>query len=199
MTKALLTCGVIGALLFVVTFTIDGATRPGYRWSYHPVSALALGPRGWLQTSNFVITGALMTAAAVGTRSALEVVIGPALLVVYGLSLVASGVFPMDAMRGYPPGTPPSTPADTSRRDKIHNGLGFLVFASLTLAIIAFALGLSDAGWVAYSMAVAGALVVLIVMFGAAWTRDAPRAGLLQRVMIVVGWSWVALFCLALK
>jgi hypothetical protein len=196
-TRLLLTCGVVGAVLFVVTFLIDGATRPGYRPLYHPVSALALGSRGWVQISNFVVTGLLMIAAAVGTREALDVTFGPALLALLGVGLVVSGLFPMDPMRGYPPGTEPGTPAILSRRHKVHDAFGFVVFASLAAAAIAFGLAL-EGGWRIYSFATAALIIVLIVVFGAAWERDSPRTGLLQRLMVLVGWTWIALLCLSL-
>ena len=146
MTRLLLTCGVVGAVLFVITFLIDGATRPGYRPLYHPVSALALGSRGWVQTSNFAVTGVLMIAAAAGIREALDVTFGPALLALFGVGLVVSGAFTMDPMRGYPPGTDPGTPTALSRRHKIHDVFGFVVFASLAAAAIAFGLVLAEVG-----------------------------------------------------
>jgi hypothetical membrane protein len=196
-TKVLLACGVVGVVFFVVTFLIDGATRPGYRPLYHPVSALALGSRGWVQTSNFVVTGLLMVAAAAGTREALDVTFGPALLALLGVGLVVSGVFPMDPMRGYPPGTEPGTPTVLSRRHKVHDAFGFVVFTSLGAAAIAFGLAL-EGGRRIYSFATAALIVVLVIVFGAAWQRDNPRAGLLQRLMVLVGWTWVALLCLSL-
>ena len=197
MTRLLLTCGLVGAVLFVVTFSIDGATRPGYRPLYLPVSALALDSRGWVQTSNFVVTGVLMIAAAVGTREALDVTFGPALLALFGFALVGSGVFTMDPMRGYPPGTEEGTPAVLSRRHKIHDAFGFLVFSSLTATAIEFGRSL-DGGWKIYSFATGAIIVVLIFAFVPAWHRDSPRTGLLQRLMILVGWTWIALLCLSL-
>jgi hypothetical protein len=193
----LLTCGLVGTVMFVVTFLIDGATRPGYRPLYHPVSALALGSRGWVQTSNFVITGLLMIAAAAGTREALDVTIGPALLALFGVALVGSGVFTMDPMRGYPPGTEAGTPAVLSRTQKVHDAFGFLVFSSLAATAIGFGLTL-EGGWRIYSFATAALIIVLIVVFVTAYERDSPRSGLLQRLMILVGWTWVALLCLSL-
>jgi hypothetical membrane protein len=193
----LLACGLVGAVLFVVTFLIDGATRPGYRPLYHPVSALALGSRGWVQTSNFIVTGLLMIAAAAGTREALDVTIGPALLALFGVALVGSGVFTMDPMRSYPPGTEEGTPVVLSRRHKIHDAFGFLVFSSLAATAIGFGLALQG-GWRNYSFATAALIIVLIVVFVPAWNRDSPRTGLLQRLMILVGWTWVALLCLSL-
>lgn len=197
MTRLLLTCGSVGAVLFVVTFLIDGATRPGYRPFYHPVSALALGSRGWVQTSNFVVTGVLMIAAAAGTRETLDVSIGPALLALFGVGLVVSGVFTMDPMRGYPPGTEPGTPAVLSSRQKVHDIFGFVVFSSLSGAVLAFAFAL-EGGWRTYSFATAAVVIVLFASFGVAWERDSPRTGMLQRLAILVGWTWIALLCLSL-
>ena len=193
----LLTCGVVGAVLFIVTFGLDGATRPGYRPLYHPVSALALGSRGWVQTSNFIVTGALMIAAAAGTREALDVTIGPALLALFGVGLVVSGIFTMDPMQGYPPGTEPGKPAVPSLRHKVHDIFGFVVFASLGAAVIAFAIAL-EGGWKTYSFATAAVFIVLFALFGVAWERDSPRMGMLQRLAILVGWTWIALLCLSL-
>jgi hypothetical protein len=45
-SRRLTSCGVIGPLLFVVVFTIEGALRPGYRPRKHFVSsALAIRSR----------------------------------------------------------------------------------------------------------------------------------------------------------
>ena len=45
----------IGPALFVVTFTIEGCLRPGYRAREMFVSELSLGPRGWIQIANFIV------------------------------------------------------------------------------------------------------------------------------------------------
>jgi hypothetical membrane protein len=42
-TRALLTAGVVGPVAFVVTFLIEGATRPGYSAFRNYVSSLSLG------------------------------------------------------------------------------------------------------------------------------------------------------------
>lgn len=94
------------AVGFVVTFLIDGATRAGYRPSYHSVSARALGWRGWIQTANFLVCGALITASSIGILDADASRYLAAAIAAFGPGLVASDIFPMDPMRGYPPGTP---------------------------------------------------------------------------------------------
>lgn len=194
----LLGCGVVGSIFFVAVFLVDGATRPGYTASYQSVSSLALGSRGWVQTASFVITGLLMTAAAIGAWQTLQIVVAPALLAVFGLSLVASGVFPMDAMRGYPPGTSLDTPANVSTRHRLHDFFGLLVFTSLPASCIAFGVSLPGSGLAVYSLVTAVALIVLFVVFAAAWERDSARAGLIQRSTILVGWTWIAVLCLDL-
>ncbi|MEV6813057.1 DUF998 domain-containing protein [Micromonospora sp. NPDC051296] len=125
-----LVAGIAGTVLFVVTFLVDGLTRPGYDPVRHPVSALALGRRGWMQTANFLVSGLLVTAAAPGLHAATGSRWLTASVAVFGLALVASGVFPMDRMRGYPPGTPDVTPTSYSRRHQIHDVAGAVVFGT---------------------------------------------------------------------
>lgn len=63
-TRWLLRCGLAAGPVFVAVFSAEGAVREGYSPSRHPVSSLALGPRGWIQASNFAVTGTLLLAAA---------------------------------------------------------------------------------------------------------------------------------------
>ncbi|PZG20835.1 DUF998 domain-containing protein [Micromonospora craterilacus] len=190
-----LVAGIAGTVLFVVTFLLDGLTRPGYDPVRHPVSALALGGRGWVQTANFLVSGLLVTAAAPGLHAATGSGWLAASVAVFGLALLASGVFPMDPMRGYPPGTPDVTPTTYSRRHQVHDWAGVVVFGSLPVAALAAALALDDRRWAVLSGAAAAGLVVLFLWFGSAWERDSPRAGLVQRAYIIVGWAWLGALC----
>jgi hypothetical protein len=56
--------------VFVAVFLVEGVVRDGYRPLRHPVSSLALGPRGWIQAGNFAVTGTLLLAAAAGLARA---------------------------------------------------------------------------------------------------------------------------------
>jgi hypothetical protein len=95
--RALLRCGAAAGPLFVSVFLIEGARRPGYKPLRHPVSSLALGPRGWLQAANFAATGMLYLAGAAGlARSpdpAARSRIAAAALGATGLGLLGSAVF----------------------------------------------------------------------------------------------------------
>jgi Protein of unknown function (DUF998) len=55
---------------FVAAFLVEGAARDGYRPLRHPVSSLALGSRGWIQTGNFAVAGTLFLAGAAGLARA---------------------------------------------------------------------------------------------------------------------------------
>jgi hypothetical membrane protein len=65
--RRLLACGLAPAV-FVVVLLVQGAVRPGYDPVSHFGSELANGPWGWVQEANFVVTGLLVLAFAVGLR-----------------------------------------------------------------------------------------------------------------------------------
>ena len=182
-------CGTAGAWLFVLVFLADGATRPGYDQVRQPVSALALGPRGRVQTANFLVCGLLIIAGAF----ALAPLLLTAAVGVFGLALVASGLFPMDPMRGYPPGTPEGDLPEPSRSHVLHDRAGAVVFMSLPVAALVAALTSDDPLWGWYSAVTCAATAVGAGAFGHAWEKDSPRAGLLQRATIVAGWAWLGL------
>jgi hypothetical protein len=189
----LLWSGAVGSWLFIVTFLLDGWTRPGYRPVRQPVSALALGSRGWLQATNFILCGLAITAGAVALAGAVSSVLLALVVAVFGLALVASGVFPMDAMRAYPPGTPDETPTEYSRRHTWHDRAGMVVFAAIPVAAIVASSVLPETGWKWYSGLTAAAAGAGFLVFGQAWEEDHPRAGLVQRATIIVGWTWLGL------
>jgi hypothetical protein len=109
-TKTLLACGVIAGPLFVVVFLVEGATRAHYDPLRHPVSSLAFSDAGWTQRTNFLVTGLLMLAFAIGLRRALRPLggstWGPLLVGTCAVGLLGAGIFVADPMNGYPPGTP---------------------------------------------------------------------------------------------
>jgi hypothetical protein len=133
-TRALLWCGVFGPVLFVLVFLVEGAIRPGYRPWRHFVSLLAHGDRGWVQATSFVVCGCASSCAAIGVWRAGEGIALPVLLAVFGVGLIASGIYRCDAGLGYPPGAPAAWPRTASRQGNRHNLAGAAVFASIALA-----------------------------------------------------------------
>ena len=119
--------GMIGAVLFVSVFTIYGWLLPGYSPTRMFVSELSLGPCGWVQILNFLLTGALMLIFGVGlaahftTGAASRA--GPALIQGIGVSLMASGPFTTD---------PSAMFGQTSAGGIVHGIFGALVCTAST-------------------------------------------------------------------
>ena len=145
-TRRLLRCGVAAGPVFVAVFLLEGAVRDGYRPLRHPVSSLALGSRGWIQTGNFVVAGTLFLAGAAGLARAGDPAassrVAPALIGAAGAGLIGSAVFTTDPVSGYPPGTPDAL-TRPSHAGAAHNlaavpvFLGLPAAARLRLAVLA--------------------------------------------------------------
>ena len=138
-TRRLLHCGVAAGPVFVAVFLLEGAVRDGYRPLRHPVSSLALGPRGWIQAGNFAMAGTLFLAGAAGLARAggpAASRAAPALIGAAGAGLTGSAVFTTDPVSGYPPGTPGALTRPT-RAGIAHNLAAVPVFAGLPAAALA--------------------------------------------------------------
>lgn len=210
LTRWLLAGGVLGPLLFIAVFLIEGATRPGYSVWRNYVSELALSDQGWEQIANFIVCGLLCLGFAWGLRRAWRTgpasAWGPLLIGVFGLGLVVAGVFVTDPARGYPPGAPLSGGVQTWH-GAVHGVNALVVFPALTIAcfVIArrFEVEPGGRGWATYSRITGGLIIVLFVLSTVSGVLDekgvlpAPT-GLLQRAQIIVGWVWIALAALRL-
>lgn len=206
--STLLACGVIAGPLFVLTFLVVGATRAGYDPMRHPVSSLALGPFGWVQTANFIIAGLLTSAFAVGLRRVLRpgrgATWGPLLIGIWALGLIGAGIFVTDPVSGYPPGTPDRLVEYSSMQAALHDFVSLLGFVSLAAACFVFTrrfASTGERGWAVYSAC--SGVVFLIAM----WLTNAAFAqvetlvdfgGLLQRIMVITAWTWLALLAVHL-
>ena len=136
--------GLVGAPLFVVVFTAEGARRCGYDWLRQPISTLALGSAGWVQRANFVVTGLLLLGPAVALWSAPGGRWVGLLLGGFALGLVGAGAFTTDAVGGYPPDTPP--PPQPSVAGGLHLVISFLAVGFLTAACFVAAARLAAEG-----------------------------------------------------
>lgn len=75
-TRVLLLCSFAAGPVYMGVSLVQAFTRPGFDITRHALSALANGKLGWLQIANFVLTGLLITAGAVGIRRALSFPVG---------------------------------------------------------------------------------------------------------------------------
>jgi hypothetical protein len=199
--RLLLACGTIGPLLFIVAFLIEGATRPNYSAWHNVVSSLSQGEQGWMQITNFIVCGVLVLGFAIGLKRVLRSgkgsTWGPILLGVFGLCLIGAGFFVTDPLLGYPPGAL-STP---TVHGILHNLLSLFVFASLIAACFVLARRFAGdpvwRGWAFYSVATGILVTVFFVVTDVVASLNGP-AGLFQRICIIIGWGWIALFAFRL-
>ncbi|WP_406075302.1 DUF998 domain-containing protein [Micromonospora sp. NBC_01638] len=195
-TRALLAGGVVAGPLFGVVAAAQVLTRDGFDLSRQPLSLLALGDLGWIQIANFVLTGLLALAGAVGLRRALRGepagTWGPALVAVHGIGLIIGGVLVSDPSMGWPAGAPEGAP-DTLSWHAVGHGVGaMLAFGSLVVACLVFARRSSrvgERGWAAFSLGCALAAVVLL-----AWP-DQDTISVRMALGCAVIFAWLTALC----
>ena len=208
-TRRLLCCGAAAGPVFVAVFLLEGALREGYRPLRHPVSSLALGPRGWIQAGNFAVTGTLLVAGAAGLVRAGDHPAGgraaPVLIGAAGAGLIGSAVFTTAPVSGYPPGTPDEL-THPSRRGIAHDLAAIPVFFGLPAAALISGWRGWRAGQRGFALYSAGTAVTMpaAMTLAAAGFRQSPRlarlGGLFQRVSIITGFAWLtAVFARALQ
>jgi hypothetical membrane protein len=140
-TRSLLRYGILAGPLYVTVALAQALTRTGFDLTRHAWSLLSNGHLGWIQITNFVLTGVLTMAAAVGLRRALPPGRArtwvPVLVGTYGASLVGAGVFRADPAQGFPVGTPRSTAI--SWHGMLHFAIGGIGFLCLIAACFVLA------------------------------------------------------------
>lgn len=187
-TVRLISVGVVGGLLFATVYLIEGVTRPGYVAWREPISALSLGPGGWLQQVNFFVFGVLTLVVAIGWRQALTPgpasVAYPLLRAIEGAALIVDAFFSQDPAPGYPVGA--LTLAHPTTHGVVHTL--FAMIAITAIAVSDFALAWRFAherrrrGWAAYAVVTGILTIVLIAIFGSMSSHLGTPAGLFERL-----------------
>ena len=197
--------GVIGPALFVAVFTLEGWLRPGYEPLKMYVSALSLGPRGWIQMANFLVFGMLFfvftrgVAAGFPTGKASRG--GLTLLTIIAICYFISGPFVMD-----PTGTPLN---QVTVHGTIHGIAGAIVFVLMPISCFVYLRRFrADPKWqslqwwtlVLGTISAAGSVfLTLFTKFPALQNVFIDWLGLIQRTAIVPFMLWVLIFSLVLR
>ena len=201
-TKSLLGYGVIAGPIYVVVVAAQAVTRAGFDPTRHPASVLSNGGAlGWIQTANFLVTGAMTIAAAVGIWRAVapgRLATWSGLLVAgYGVGVLAAGIFRADPVPGFPPGTPDEV--TVTWHGVAHLLSATIGFAGLIAACFVLASWFArngKRGWAWYSRltAVLFATGFLAVASG----TQSASAVLAFTAAILLGWAWLTAVSLCL-
>jgi hypothetical membrane protein len=200
-TRSLLACGVLVGPFYLATGVIQGFARDGFDFARHALSHLANGSGGWVQTANFVLSGAMVMAAAIGIARAIRPrsrAVSWA-LVCFGASMLAGAMFPADAVDGFPPGTPEGFPTTVSTTGLLHftaGGIGFLSLAvSCVLGGVAMLRRKEPAmAWLSFIAGVA----VAVGFFGPMLLPGSAVGIAGIWFSVVAGWTWLAAMSLRL-
>lgn len=158
LSGALLGYGILAGPVYVLTSLVQAATRTGFDLSRHSWSQLALGPMGWVQTLNLLLTGLMVIAGSVGihrvgigtghermrrtgpTRAAW----GCGLTAVFGLSMIVAAAFRADPAGGFTVGVPQATSVGAG--GLVHLAAGAIGFIAVAVGLLLLARPLQAAG-----------------------------------------------------
>ena len=202
-TRVLLACAAVAGPLYVVVGLIQMFIREGFDIRRHAMSVLSNGDLGWIQVANFLVTGLLVIAGAVGMRQMLmagrAATWGPLLVAGYGLGLIAAAIFRADPMDGFPPGTPAGPPTTISTAGLLHFVAAGVGFFSLIAACFVFArrfAAIGQRGWAAYS--VATGVLFFAAFAGIASGGGQPALNVAFAIAVVLAWTWISAVALRL-
>ena len=196
-TRSLLGYGIVAGPFYVVVSITQALLREGFDLRRHEWSLLATGGPGWIQITNFILTGAMVVAAALGLSRAWTTGTGhraaPILIAIFGTSLVGAGIFTADPMLGFPVGTPAGPPAVVSLHGILHlvcGGVGFGCLIAACLVIGRRFRRQGQPGWAWFSR-ITG--VLFLAGFGGVVSgATSPGVNLAFTAAVVLAWTWLS-------
>ena len=182
---ALLTCGLIGPLIFLVVYFTFGQVSPNFDMLRQPIGRLELVDYGWIQSANFIVFGLFTCAFAMGLRIELQSGFGVDLIPVFhiltALGMITLGVF---------------------IHEPAHTYASILMLIPLIASFLLFARRFAGdprwKGWAFYSRLCAFTIVILSVSYWYAHHINSPYAGIFEHLLILIRLVWMTVFILKL-
>ena len=185
-----------GAWIFLAVALVQGAVRPEFDAWQQSISALSLGPGGWVQQANFMALGVVLSTTvpvwwrvlAGGTGGTAY----PVLTALTAVSLVLLGLVPQDPAPGYDPeGLRLDGP---TTRGLMHLAVAG-VWAGCSAAAVfvmarRFAGDVHWRGWAAYSRAMGVLMIGCVAVYAVRSTEPTGVAGALERAAGIVTTMW---------
>jgi hypothetical protein len=198
-TRRLLTGGMLAGPIYILIGIAQILTRDGFDITRHPLSFMSLGDLGWIQILNFIVTGLLVIAGAIGLRHIAQadkrLRRGALLLGIYGLGVVGGGIFVTDPALGFPPGTPDTYPETMSWHGLLHFLFGQIGFLALIIACFVYARHFAvngQPGWALFSVLTGGIFLFAIFATVATAGGDSAAWALLALYgAVALAWIWL--------
>jgi Protein of unknown function (DUF998) len=201
-----------GSALYLCVFTIEGWLRPDYDAASMFISELSLGPWGWVQMANFTLFGLAILVFAMSVAleygDARSARVGVTLLVIMGISMVASGPFVIDPVTdaALPMINPAAVaPHQMSFHSKFHYALGtlfFLLAPATCLCFAGFRRSSKDPALRAFRRwsvglgiaSLAAVILLKLALLPPASNPLLPWRGLIQRATVIPFLAWLFVF-----
>jgi hypothetical protein len=196
-TKSLLGYGILTGPFYVVVVLIQALLRPGFNLSRDDASLLSNGSFGWIQVVNFMVTGVMVICYAAGVRRGLRggrrATWGAGLLALYGVGLIAAGIFVADPMNGFPAGAPVAHPATMTLHGVLHIASAAIGFAGLIASCFVLGSRLSSDGNQHLAIASRGTGVIFFAGFAAVASGSSSSVVVAAFwLALLVAWGWLA-------
>ncbi len=193
--------GVIGPILFIAIFTVEGFLRPDYNPVSTYISDLSIGPRGIIQIVNFFIFALLFFFFSYGLsleyRTRNRSLNGPRILMLMAILFFLTGLFVTD---------PIHTPLfEMTWQGIVHNIIGFIIFSLFPISCYVFWRAFREHDeWRSFQkptlvvgvIITVGLLAFAVALIGAVLTPNAltDYVGLIQRIDIITFLLWIVAF-----
>lgn len=195
-TRRLLLAAAVAGPVFYLSSFIQATGREGFDIRVHPLSQLATGALGWVQTLTFVVAGLGGIALAIAYRRVRPDGVGrrlvPILVSAFGAAFLIAGLFPMDPQNGFPEGAPDGVVA-MSWHSIVHTSAAALSFLALAAACITLAVREIRARRAA--AAVGHGAVALVLLLPMSPTESSIQIALTG----AVAFGWVTVMAIRLR
>ena len=186
--------GMIGPVLFTLSFTVNGLLRPDYDPVKNYISELSIGSQGWIQIVNFLLLGISVMVFVPGIRAAFPTGRAsratPILFAIIAVCYFLSGPFVTDPMAMFD--------NQQTLHGVLHGIFGAIVFSlSAASCFVLWRRFRIDRDWKSLSAVtlIAGILmVVLIVLMKIGQLQTgllSDGAGVVQRCCLIIYYVWM--------
>ena len=200
-----LSIGLAAGVLSLASTTIQGLYRADFDPWHQAISALSLGPGGWLQMLNLIAFGAAVLTTVGPWHRILAGATGstayPVLTALVGVSFIGVGLIPQDPAPGYDPqGLGLETPTP--------HGLVHLAFAAIAAASSVAGLFVMAARfarnpawhrWPLYSFLTGLVVILCVVVYGVWSVQSTGFAGTFERTAMIAPMFWMFAFLRRLR